>query len=618
MGNDQSTVLDEERRMLESLYQISEGRLDRDVEDVNRKVNSGTSAPNCQPRHTVKEIEDERRRKLEEEEENRKRHERLEEERLAGLVGLEDSAHLSLTAEERAVIKELKKRGSTGAMMARNEGVEVTASGGVAGESKRPPKSQEQQEAEKGSIGSYVQMAKSGYQELVNAIIRPPRANYREEHLGPPTFNFLGKRFTRTDFTLQTKRGLNLQCSHWEPIERQADRIPVVVYMHGNASARVEALPQLCVLLALGVAVFAFDFAGSGKSDGEYVTLGYYEREDLMCVVAHLRATNVVSTIALWGRSMGAVTALMHGDRDPSIAGMVLDSPFSSLTGLCEEMVDKAREQGINVPGFVSAVAIRMIRGSVRRQADFDIKDVSPVAHVGHCFIPALFVAAENDDFIPKSHSLSLHDAYAGDANMIVVDGDHNTSRPRFMFDSVSIFLQACLQIPPEWSLRLHPSMNITAPPWMYPGKASSMGAESASMLGINSPTRPAPASRKPSSAGGGSGRIDLEEEAAAALAAELDLDINGNVGNLDQEDLGMTMERQKEIQGSLFRMLGHNGENENEGGGHNDGDGEMTRGTDGEWVKDYKAENDDDDESLDDSGEEDDEVLVSVTGGQS
>ena len=134
----------------------------------------------------------------------------------------------------------------------------------------------------------------------------PPRAKYREEHLGPPAFSFMGKRFTRTDFTLQTKRGLNLQCSHWEPVERTAVRIPVVIYMHGNASARVEALPNLTVLLALGVAVFAFDFAGSGKSDGDHVTLGYFEREDLMCVVAHLRATDVVSTIALWGRSMGA------------------------------------------------------------------------------------------------------------------------------------------------------------------------------------------------------------------------------------------------------------------------------------------------------------------------
>ena len=40
----------------------------------------------------------------------------------------------------------------------------------------------------------------------------------------------------------------------------------------------------------------------------------------------------------MWGRSMGAVTALMHADRDPSIAGMVIDSAFSSLKKLAEEL----------------------------------------------------------------------------------------------------------------------------------------------------------------------------------------------------------------------------------------------------------------------------------------
>ncbi len=40
----------------------------------------------------------------------------------------------------------------------------------------------------------------------------------------------------------------------------------------------------------------------------------------------------------LWGRSMGAITAVMHADRDPSIAGMILDSPFSTLRSVAEEL----------------------------------------------------------------------------------------------------------------------------------------------------------------------------------------------------------------------------------------------------------------------------------------
>jgi len=285
--------------------------------------------------------------------------------------------------------------------------------------------------------------------------------------------------------------------------------------MHGNSSARVEVLPQLSYLLSLGLAVFSFDFAGSGKSDGEYVSLGYYEREDLMCVIAHLRATNVVSTIALWGRSMGAATALMHGYRDPSIACMILDSPFSDLSTLAEEMVEKGREQGITVPGFVVSIALRMIRSSVKKQAGVDIRDISPIVHADKCFVPALFVAGEHDDFINKRHSEEIHTKYAGDKNMIVVEGDHNSPRPKFMFDSVSIFLQTCLQIPQSWGLNTHPGMNLMAPPWLYPGV-----------------TRP---------------RSMVSDRPSTASPQS----------SLQGDEMGMTAERQKEIQASLFKMLG-------------------------------------------------------------
>jgi pimeloyl-ACP methyl ester carboxylesterase len=353
------------------------------------------------------------------------------------------------------------------------------------------------------------------------------------EALGPPAFNFCGKRFTRTDFTLRTKRGYNLECSHWEPVERSTDRIPVIIYMHGNSSARVEVIPQLSYLLSLGLAVFAFDFAGSGKSDGEFVSLGYYEREDLSCIVAHLRATNVVSTIALWGRSMGAATALMFGDRDPSIACMILDSSFADLSQLAEEMVEKGRDQGIIVPNFVVSVALRMIQGSVKKQAGFNIKQISPIAHADKCFIPALFVAGEHDDFIKKHHSEAVYEKYAGDKNLIIVEGDHNSPRPKFMFDSASIFLQTCLQIPNIWALPVPPSMNLMCPPWyfeMYHRKSSRAMQKLSKSNGT----------AKQSSSSGS--RVDKKTDTSTAF---------------DHEEMGMTQERQRVIQASLFKMLG-------------------------------------------------------------
>ena len=111
-----------------------------------------------------------------------------------------------------------------------------------------------------------------------------------------------------------------------------------MIYMHGNSSCRIEALEAIQILLPQNITLFCFDFSGCGMSEGEYISLGWYERDDVHIIVEHLRKERRVSTIGLWGRSMGAVTALLHADRDPSIAGIVLDSPFCDLKILVNEL----------------------------------------------------------------------------------------------------------------------------------------------------------------------------------------------------------------------------------------------------------------------------------------
>lgn len=239
-------------------------------------------------------------------------------------------------------------------------------------------------------------------------------------------------------------RNQKLQCSHFEPEVRVADKLPCVVYLHGNSSSRVEALSCVQVLLKFNISVFCLDFSGSGKSDGEYVSLGYYERDDLAIVIEYLRQTDSVGCIGLWGRSMGAATALLHGDRDPSIAGMVLDSPFTSLRHLAEELVDVFI--GVNLPKWIVSMALNLIRSSIKTKARFDINELSPISHVDKTFIPALFVAAESDTFIHPDHARKLHALYAGDKNLVVVEGDHNSARPKFFIDSVAIFFYNTLQ----------------------------------------------------------------------------------------------------------------------------------------------------------------------------
>ena len=282
------------------------------------------------------------------------------------------------------------------------------------------------------------------YEDLWKAVIRPNRDEYKEEDLGPDKFQINHKYYKRTDFSITNKRNLKLMCSFWEPYdeEREYVRLPCVVYLHGNSSSRCEALAEIKYLLPLNITVFAFDFSGCGKSQGEYISLGWYEREDVESVIEYLRKTNKVSTIGLWGRSMGAVTAIMYGDRDPSIAGMVLDSAFSSLKELIEELV----KERVNLPNFILNQATKLVKSTIMKKAKFNLDEIEPKKYAERCFIPALFCHAKNDNFVNQHHCKDLYDIYAGDKNVIYVDGNHNSSRPRYFRDSASIFFFNTLQ----------------------------------------------------------------------------------------------------------------------------------------------------------------------------
>ncbi|CAN6824702.1 unnamed protein product [Brassica oleracea] len=287
-------------------------------------------------------------------------------------------------------------------------------------------------------------------EQLVNFIIRPPRAEYNPENdLLEQEFLLKGRWYQRKDLEVKNSRGDTLKCSHYMPVEHSEDRrpLPCVVYCHGNSGCRADASEAAIVLLPSNITIFTLDFSGSGLSGGEYVTLGSNEKDDLKAVVEYLRTDVNVSLIGLWGRSMGAVTSLMYGAEDPSIAAIVLDSPFSDLVDLMMELVDTYK---FPLPKFTIKFALQYMRRAVQKKAKFDITDLNTIKVVAKsCFVPVLLGHAVDDDFIHPHHSERIYEAYVGDKNIIKFEGDHNSPRPQFYFDSINIFFHNVLQ-PPE------------------------------------------------------------------------------------------------------------------------------------------------------------------------
>lgn len=226
--------------------------------------------------------------------------------------------------------------------------------------------------------------------------------------------------------------------------ERIAPRLPCVVYLHGNTSSRYEALPYLQFLLPSNITLFCFDFSGCGKSEGEYISLGWWEREDLKNVIDFIKTTGRTSQIVLWGRSMGAATGLLYAIRDESIAGIIADSSFSNLTELIQEI---AAQLVPNMLSVLRSMLIWFIKRSVKNRADFNIDDVNPIEVVDKLRIPVQFIVAEDDTFVLPRHGTELYKKYGGEKELIRVLGDHNTQRPAHVMSKVYAFLCRVLEV---------------------------------------------------------------------------------------------------------------------------------------------------------------------------
>ena len=277
------------------------------------------------------------------------------------------------------------------------------------------------------------------YESLWKAIIRPPRDDYEEEELGSPIFTIEKRHYIRKDFELLNFQGYLIKVSMIEPDirERPQEIMPCVIYLHANASSRIEGLHIRRFLLKRNINLCVFDFQGSGMSEGEYISLGYHEKYQVKNIVDFVEKYPGVGKIGLWGRSMGASTSLIYSSMDKRIKATVADSPFEDFRKLAKEMVLSQ----VKVPGFLVEGAISIIGKSVKNRNGMDINEIKAIESVKKCDIPVIFIHARDDELVPYHHSEDLLKNYSGKIKELKsVNGGHNGRRPTSLLEYVGDF----------------------------------------------------------------------------------------------------------------------------------------------------------------------------------
>ncbi|KAJ1496437.1 Alpha/Beta hydrolase protein, partial [Baffinella frigidus] len=296
-------------------------------------------------------------------------------------------------------------------------------------------------------------------------ICRPPRKQYTVEELGPSRYLLHEQMCIRRDLELRNRMKMKLFCSHYLPVNTDSLKVdvpvPCVVYLHGNSGSRMDADDLVDFYLEHNISVFSVDFSGCGQSEGEYVTLGHREKEDLQTVLDYLAELPYISHVGLYGRSMGAATALLVAADDKyyhRIRGMVLDSCYTSVRQVLQELAKKYVGKVPLVP-FASMVngAVDMLREAVITKACFDIDEVDVLGAAKHCCSPVLFGHAKDDQLVLAAHTTILFEHYGGEKEINVFEGDHNSIRPKEFRSQALQFLRKCFEEDSERDARAPP-----------------------------------------------------------------------------------------------------------------------------------------------------------------
>ena len=178
----------------------------------------------------------------------------------------------------------------------------------------------------------------------------------------------------------------------------------------------------------------------TGESEGEYIGMGWLDKDDLKCWIDLIIKQNNNSNIILHGSSMGAATVLKaSGDELPSnVKAIIEDSGYTSVWDIFASEA-KAR---FNLPVFP---VLNMFEIVANFRAKYNIKEASALEQVKKATVPILFIHGDNDDFVPEYMCEKLYEAANCKKDKLIIhSAGHTESRykePETYYNKIFDFL---------------------------------------------------------------------------------------------------------------------------------------------------------------------------------
>ena len=200
-----------------------------------------------------------------------------------------------------------------------------------------------------------------------------------------------------------SREGLKLTGRYYH----NADGAPVQILCHGykgNAVRDFAGMWQTAV--ELGHNVILIDQRAHGSSQGNTITFGILEHQDVLGWIEYARCRFGDVPMILGGVSMGAATVLMaSGAALPdNVKAVVADCPFDAPSNIIKKVL--GQDMGMPVK-----LVYPLIRLGGMLYGKFNLDANSPVEAVKRARVPILLIHGDDDRFVPYAMSCNLHAA---------------------------------------------------------------------------------------------------------------------------------------------------------------------------------------------------------------
>ncbi len=212
--------------------------------------------------------------------------------------------------------------------------------------------------------------------------------------------------------SLKSQDDLNLHAAY---IDQNSHIYMIMV--HGYRGDGASIISPIKQMKKAGYNLLIPDLRGHGFSEGDYIGMGWDDREDIIQWIDYLLSKDSHASIILYGVSMGGATVMdVAGEKLPhQVKAIIEDCGYTSVWDIFKAHID--------MNNIESEVALHMASLVTKIRAGYYLEDVRPIEQVKKSQTPMLFIHGAEDNFVPFSMVNELYNAATCPKEKLVIQG---------------------------------------------------------------------------------------------------------------------------------------------------------------------------------------------------